>query len=143
MDRTDVERQVVENWKSDAGDLCITKPIPGVIVFTYHGHITAEAVPVIEHSVDQVLEAGLTPDLFIDLEHVTSYDSDYRKAVSAWGARNYRRFGEVRVLVRSKFVAMGIAVSNLTSSGKLRPTTKREEFLSALQGAIQRHASEC
>jgi hypothetical protein len=130
-----------ETWETPRGSLVITQPVPGVMVFTYHGYITVDAVRLIERSVDRVLASGVRPDLFIDLAKLTGYDSEYRKAVSAWGARLYRQFGEVRVFVRSKLVAMGIAVSNLTAGGKLRPTTDRAVFETALADAVARHSS--
>jgi hypothetical protein len=130
-----------ETWETPRGSLVITQPVPGVMVFTYHGYVTVDAVRLIERSVDRVLATGVRPDLFIDLAKLTGYDSEYRKAVSAWGARLYRQFGEVRVFVRSRLVAMGIAVSNLTAGGKLRPTTDRAVFETALADAVARHSS--
>ncbi len=129
-----------ETWESDRGRLVITQPVFGVIVFTYFGHATVPMVTFIEQSVDLVLAKGSKPDLFIDLDAIDGYDSAYRRAISEWGARNYRRFGEVRVLVRSRIVAMGIAVSNLTAANKLQPTTKRQEFQAAIDAAIARHS---
>ena len=130
-----------ETWQAEGGNLVISQPVHGVILFTYRGHVTVDAVPFIERSVDRVLATGVRPDLFIDLDRMDSYDTDYRREVSKWGARMYRRFGEVRVLVRSKLVAMGIAVSNLTAGGKLKPTTKRGDFQRALEEAILRHSA--
>ena len=130
----------VEMWESPRGSLAISHPAPGVILFTYHGYMTAEVVPFIELSVNRVLDAGHRPDLFIDLDDMSGYDSEYRQEVSKWGARYYRRFGEVRFLVRSKLIAMGIAVSNLTSEGRLKPTTRRSEFQAAIDAAIGRHS---
>jgi anti-anti-sigma regulatory factor len=126
-------------WESARGRLVISEPTAGVIVFTYDGHMTADVVPFIEATVDRVLAEGLRPDLFIDLDRLTSYDSAYRKAISSWGARLHRRFGEVRVFVRSRLVAMGIAVSNLTASNKLKPTTSRAQFQAALDESIRQH----
>jgi hypothetical protein len=123
------------------GSLVISRPSVGVVVFTYHGHASVEFVPFIERIVDRELAKGLRPDLFINLEAMTGYDSDYRKAVSVWGAKNYRRFGDVRVLVRSRLLAMGIAVSNLTASGKLKPTTQHADFFAQLEQAITRHSA--
>lgn len=128
-----------DTWKSDVGELVISHPVIGVIVFTYRGHITIDAVPVVERAEERVTALGIRPDLFIDLEKVTGYDSEYREAISKWGARTYHRHGEVRVLVRSILVAMGIAVSNLTAGKKLKPTTKRSEFEVAIAAAVQRH----
>jgi hypothetical protein len=129
-----------ETWESPRGSLVISHPAPGVIVFTYHGYMTAEVVPFIERSVNRVLAAGHRPDLFIDLADMSGYDSAYRQEVSKWGSRHQRRCGEVRFLVRSKLIAMGIAVSNLSAGGRLLPTTRRSEFQSALDAAITRHS---
>ena len=130
-----------ETWESERGRVVISQPVLGVIIFTYAGYATAPMVTFIEESVDRVLAKGTKPDLFIDLDRIEGYDSTYRRAISEWGARNYRRFGEVRVLVRSRIVAMGIAVSNLTAANKLEPTTKRHEFQAAIEAAIARHST--
>jgi len=129
-------------WESARGRLVISEPTAGVIVFTYDGHMTVDVVPFIEATVDRVLAEGVRPDLFIDLDRLTSYDSAYRKAISSWGARLHRRFGEVRVFVRSRLVAMGIAVSNLTASNKLKPTTSRAQFQAALDESIRQHLQQ-
>jgi anti-anti-sigma regulatory factor len=129
-------------WESPRGRLVISEPAAGVIVFTYDGHMTADVVPFIEATVDRVLAEGLRPDLFIDLDRLTSYDSAYRKAISSWGARLHRRFGEVRVFVRSRLVAMGIAVSNLTAANKLKPTTSRAQFQAALDESIRQRRQQ-
>lgn len=134
-------RENVEIWESPRGRLLVSQPVLGVMVFTYRGHMSAPVVPFIERSVDRVLAGGIRPDLFVDLGAMSGYDSDYRKAVSQWGAKNYRRFGEVRFFVRSKLVAMGIAVSNLTAAGKIRPTTDRAQFQAALDAAVSRHSA--
>jgi hypothetical protein len=137
----DESRHRAETWETPRGSLVISQPVMGVMVFTYRGYVTVGAVQLIERSVDRVLATGARPDLFIDLGLLTGYDSEYRKAVSAWGARLYHRFGEVRVFVRSKLVAMGIAVSNLTAGGKLRPTTDRAFFERAMAEAVARHST--
>ncbi|AKV02241.1 hypothetical protein AKJ09_08904 [Labilithrix luteola] len=119
----------------------MSHPGNAVMLFTYDGYATADFVPFIEGAVDRVLATGMRPDVFIDLDRIEGYDSEYRQAVSKWGARTYRRLGEVRFLVRSRIVAMGIAVSNLTAGGQLKPTTKRAEFQAALQSAVARQAA--
>ncbi len=128
-----------ETWHAPKGSLTIEKPVRGVIRFTYHGHMVAAVVPFLEASVAEVLRSGVRPDLFIDLAAMTGYDSEYRKAISEWGARTHPHFGEVRVLVRSKLIAIGIAVSNLTAANKLKPTTDRREFERSLEAAAARH----
>jgi hypothetical protein len=60
----------METWCSPRGSLAIEKPVPGVIRFTYDGYMTADVVPFLESSVKKVLDAGLCPDLFIDLSQM-------------------------------------------------------------------------
>ncbi len=129
-----------DTWESDRGMLVITQPVLGVVVFTYDGYMTADVVPFIEHTFDQVLAQGVCPDMFVDLGQLTGYDSDYRQAVTRWGARVQRHSGEHHFFVRSRLVAMGIAVSNLAAGGKLQATTKRSQFETALARSIARHS---
>lgn len=131
----------VDKWESPRGTLVISQPVRGVIVFTYDGYMVADVVPFIESTVNEVLAAGLRPDLFIDVWNMTGYDSLYRKNVSKWGSSYFKRFGENHFLVRSKLIAMGIAMSNLTSEGRLKSTTRRAEFQARLDEAIARHAA--
>ncbi len=128
-------------WQGDRGKLVISQPVLGVVVFTYEGHITVDVIPFLERTFDRVLALGVRPDMFIDVERMTGYDSDYRQAVTKWGARVQRQCGEHHFFVRSRLVAMGIAVSNLTAGGKLQATTKRHHFDAALARAIARHSA--
>jgi hypothetical protein len=130
-----------DTWDWQRVKLVISQPVLGVVLFTYEGHMTADVIPFIERTFDRVLAQGVRPDLFIDVERMTGYDSDYRQAVSRWGTRIQSRSGEHHFFVRSRLVAMGIAVSNLAAGGKLQPTTKRPEFEAALARAIARHSS--
>lgn len=130
-----------EKWETPRGSLVVSQPVPGVMVFTYDGYMVADVVPFIERTVNDVLATGLRPDLFIDLENMTGYDTKYRQDVSKWGSQYYKRFGESYFLVRSKLIAMGIAMSNLTSGGRLKSTTRRSEYQAALDAAIARHAA--
>jgi hypothetical protein len=130
----------MDTWEWERGKLVVSQPVLGVVVFTYEGHMTADVVPFIERTFDRVLAQGVRPDMFVDVERMTGYDSDYRQAVSRWGARVQRQCGEHHFFVRSRLVAMGIAVSNLAAGGKLQATTKRAEFEAALARCIARHS---
>jgi len=130
-----------EVWETRRGNLLITQPALGVMLFTYRGHMSADVVPFVERSVGRLLAAGVRPDLFVDVEAMTGYDSAYRKAITAWGLRTQRQCGEVHFFVRSRLVAMGIAVSNLAAAGRLRATTHREQFETALGRAVARHSA--
>ena len=135
------QQDKIDKWESPRGTLVISQPVRGVMVFTYDGYMVADVVPFIERKVNDVLAKGVRPDLFIDTWNMTGYDSLYRKEVSKWGSRYYKQFGENHFLVRSKLIAMGIAMSNLTSDGVLKSTTRRTDFQAALAAAIARHTA--
>lgn len=130
-----------ETCESPRGRLTISHPVPHVILFTYWGYLTADFVPFVEASFDRVLAAGIRPDIFVDLGRVTGYESEYRRGISQWGARNYRHFGQARFLVQSRIMAMGVTVSNLSAGGIIKATPKRSDFEAALQPALRRCAS--
>jgi hypothetical protein len=127
-----------KTWESVRGRLAISRPAPHVILAIYEGHLTVDMVPFFEASVAPALETGIRQHLFIDLEHISGYDSEYRRAITKWGVRTQRYFEQTRFLVRSRIVAIGVAVSNLSSGGFLEATTKRSEFEAALQTAMRR-----
>jgi hypothetical protein len=118
----------------------ISYPAPAVLLFTYQGYMTADVVPFIDQTVARVLATGARPDLFVDLGRLDGYDSDYRRSITRWGAANIRYFGDYWFFVRSRLVAIGVAVSNITAGGRLQVTTKRAEFDAAMSAAVRRQS---
>jgi hypothetical protein len=110
------------------------------MLFTYQGYMTADVVPFVEQAVARVLATGARPDLFVDLGRLDGYDSDYRRSITRWGSKNLRYFGEYWFFVRSRLVAIGVAVSNITVGGRLKATTKRAEFDAAMSAAVHRQS---
>jgi hypothetical protein len=108
------------------------------MLFSYQGYMTADVVPFVEQVVARVLATGAHPDLFVDLGRLDGYDSDYRRSITRWGVRNRRHFGDYWFFVRSRLVAIGVAVSNLAAGGTLKATTKRAEFDAAIRAAVRR-----
>src|SRR5436190_710468 len=127
MTQTDKPATEPEVLQMEKGTLTITYPAHGVILFSYKGHINASAVPFIEKAVDRVLETGVKPDIFVDAADMSGYDSDYRVGVTKWGEKIRKRVGIFLLLVRSKFVAMGVTVSNMMLGGFMTATTKRAD----------------
>jgi hypothetical protein len=125
-------------WRSDRGSLVIRYPARHVLVFKYEGHIGEAVVPFVATAVDRVLASGITPDIFVDLEHMSGYDSAYRIAITKWGSRVRKQLGQFMLLTRSRLVAMGVAVSNLAVGGSLSATTKRTEFDAAIAISVRR-----
>jgi hypothetical protein len=77
----------------------------------------------------------------VNLEQITGYDSEYRRAITRWGSRTEPSVEQVRFLLRSRIVAMGVTVSNLSARGIFKATAKRSEFEEALETAVRRTGS--
>jgi hypothetical protein len=105
------------------------------MLFTYRGHLTADVVPFIDATVDRVLRAGIRPHFFVDLEHVSGYDTEYRRAMGPWARRVELDVEGWFFLVRSRIVAMGVTISTLHARAPIKATTKRSEFEAAMQAA--------
>jgi hypothetical protein len=127
-----------EVWRDDRGKLTIRYPASHVMIFKYEGHFGETVVPFVEASVNRVLAAGVVPDIYVDLEHMTGYDSAYRIAITKWGNTVRDRCGKWMMLTRSRLVAMGVAVSNMATGGTLEATTKRTEFDVEVAASIRR-----
>jgi hypothetical protein len=110
------------------------------MLFTYGGHLTADVVPFVDASVHRVVEAGIRPIFFVDLEQVSGYDSEYRQGISRWAHRVEAGVEGWFFLVRSRIVAMGVRIGSLRSRAAVKATAKRSEFEAAMQTALRRSA---
>jgi hypothetical protein len=129
-----------ETWESAHERLTITYPARGVMLFIYGGHLTADGVPFVDASVDRVLKAGIRPHLFVDLEQIRGYDTEYRHAIGRWARRVEDDVEGWFFLVRSRIVAMGVTLSTLRARAPIKATAKRPEFEAAMQAAARRGA---
>jgi hypothetical protein len=129
-------------WQSPRGSLVISYPGGAVMVFTYHGYMTADVVPFVDACSDRMLATGATPDFYVDLEDLAAFDSEYRRQITKWGERAYRSVGEAVFLVRSRIIAISVAVSNLAVGGKIKAVTKRADFEAAVDAAVRRHTGQ-
>lgn len=124
-----------ETWESARERLTISYPARSVMLFLYGGHLTADGVPFVDASVDRVLKAGIRPHLFVDLEQVSGYDTEYRHAIGRWARRVETDVEGWFFLVRSRIVAMGVTLSTLHARAPIKATAKRSEFETAMQTA--------
>ena len=74
--------------------------------------------------------------MFVDVELMTSYDTDLRTEVTAALARERKRIGCLHILVRSKIVAMGVSVANLALGGIMTIHGSAHPFQNALQAGL-------
>jgi hypothetical protein len=83
--------------------------------------------------VDTLVSARESIVVFNDLDGLTSYDPAYRATFDAWGVKTKDQVPTVHILVRSKLVAMAIAVFALFEGGRVRPYSRRSEWEKVLR----------
>jgi hypothetical protein len=130
-------RPGVKKLQARRGELWIWREAPRVFVFKYTGHLTVEMVPFVRETVGTLPPAGGGKvDMFVDLMDVSGYDTDYRVAITEWGKDTTPHVGTFALLLRSKLIAMGVAVSNLAVGGVMRPYTDPKAFDDALKKSV-------
>ena len=123
------------------GSLEIWQPAPGVVFQRCKGHATVGFSETITQRLDVLLSKGIRPVVFDDWEGLTSYDSGARIHLTAWTAENASKLRGIHMLFRSKLVAMGVTVANLTLKGGMATYASRPEFESVLAAALARARS--
>lgn len=129
--------------QTERGELAIWLVAPSVLVFDYRGHSDATFMPFIEDVWSRTLERAPGPlRVFVDTEHQTGFDHGFRTGIARWGQRIVARTDTYCLLVKSRWIAMGVALVRVTLGKPARHvevTTSRDRFHSRLEAAIQRH----
>ncbi len=117
------------------GVATMSRPARGVVLVRYEGMAHAHFVPRITAEVDTVIaeDGGLL--LFVDAEHMSSYDSGYRVGWTEWLRRNRSHVELVHILFTSSLVRMGINIVNPLVGGYLVAHSSRAQFYGALEQA--------
>lgn len=125
-----------ERWSTPRGELVVWQPQQSVVVFQVSGHISQPIAKPVMERVQQLLDAGLHPTVFDDLERAVSYDGVVRLEVTRFAVRTAPRVAATHVLVRSKLIAMTVAVANLALRQHLTVHSARNGFDAALDRAL-------
>lgn len=132
--------------RSDRGQLRMWLAAPSVLLFKYKGHSDAGYLPFIEQVYNDTLDAlpGRTY-IFVDCEDQTGYDPEFRRGIIEWSKRVVPRTHTYVLFVRSRLVAVGVAVARVLVGGVARHAevvTEREAFRAKLEVAVQRSLSD-
>lgn len=128
--------------RGDRGELRMSLPAPTVLLMEYKGYSDEAFIPFIENVWDETF--GKTDDsvqIFADTEHQTGYAHGFRTGLMAWSKRMVGRTDEYCLLVKSRWVAMGIAIVRSTvglPAAHAEVTSNRDVFRSKLDAALQR-----
>lgn len=129
-------------YRTDRGWLRIRLAAPTVMVFEYHGHSDVSYAEFYERVIDDVFGDRDGLHFFIDCEAQTGFDRAFRKRIAECARKHEPRTKTYFILVRSRVVALGVALVSLMVGGKTKVVSTRAEFEAQLKAAIRRSLEE-
>lgn len=132
--------------RTDRGELRLSVPAPTVFVFEYQGFTDESFMRFVEETWDREFgDAGEgTVQVFADTAGQTGYTAGFRTGMMEWSKRMVDRTNEYVLLVKSRWVAMGIAIVRSTiglPAPHVEVTTDGGVFRKKLDAAVQRSLS--
>lgn len=118
------------------GSVYLSEPGPGVFLVRCTGHITAEVANAMLAYRRKATLAGRPMHIFDDTWEATGYDSEVRFILTNWGKAHSHLVKSHQLLLRSKLIAMAVAVANIPLRSRIVPMASREEFYAKLQAVI-------
>jgi hypothetical protein len=126
---------------SDRGELRMWLAAPTVLVFKYRGYSDAGYLPFIEMVYARTLAHASGPTaIFADCELQTGYDSEFRRGLVAWSKSIVPLPATYCLFVKSRLVAMGIAVARLAvgrDAQHAEVVSNREAYRAKLEAAVR------
>ena len=132
--------------RSKRGELAIWLAAPTVLVFKYRGYSDAAYLPFIAMVYDRTLAnlRGRTA-IFVDCELQTGYDSEFRRGLVDWLKRMLSLPSIYCLFVKSRLVAMGIALARLAMGGTahhVEVVTTRDAYRAMLEAAVRQSLAD-
>jgi len=128
--------------ETERGDLRMWLVSPTTLMMLYHGYSDAGFIDFIEDVWMRTLESTPgTLQIFADTEQQTGFAPGFRNGMVRWNKRIVARTDTYCLLVKSRWVAMGIALVRATLGMPARHaevTTSREVFHSRLEATVRR-----
>lgn len=124
-------------WRTARGSLGLWRPFPSLLITALRDHGDAEFVAPMMAAYESLPQGSI--HLFIDAEHVTSYDSSFRTELTARVAGDRQRIASFHILVKSRLVSMGVSVANLALGGIISTTADRRQFTVKLDSFLFDH----
>jgi len=119
---------------------------PTVLIFKYKGYSDGGYIPFIEDVYSRTLGSAQGPThVFVDCEDQTGYDPVFRRGITEWSKRVIPRSDSYCLLVKSRLVAMGIAVARVLVGAvaqRAEVVTDPDAFRSKLEHAVRRSLAE-
>jgi hypothetical protein len=128
--------------RSVRGELRMRLPAPTVLVMEYEGYSDDSFVTFIESVWDATFaRTSGAVQIFADTENQTGYTSGFRVGLMKWSKRMVSRTDTYCLLVKSRLVAMGIAIVKTAvglPASHAEITTNRNVFCTKLDAAVGR-----
>ncbi|HZU82707.1 MAG TPA: hypothetical protein VE987_07315 [Polyangiaceae bacterium] len=120
-------------------------PAPTVLLMEYEGYSDEAFVDFIESVWEATFaRSSCAVQVFADTERQTGYASGFRVRLMEWSKPMLSRTDTYCLLVKSRWVAMGIAIVRATvglPAAHAEVTTSRDVFLAKLDAAVRRSTS--
>ena len=128
--------------RTDRGELRLSVPAPTVFLFDYRGYTDDGFMQFVERVWDdQFGKADFPVQVFADTAGQTGYTTGFRTGMMKWTKKMIGQTNEYVLLVKSRWVAMGIAMVRSTvglPSWHVEVSTKREVFQAKLDSAVRK-----
>jgi hypothetical protein len=106
-------------------------PAPNVVYTVFDGYVDGELCAKMLDDLGRLCAPLPRVVLFTDAELLVGYTPEVRPLASEWMKSLGSKLVNDHILVRSKVVAMGVAVANLAVGGILRAYSSRSDFNAA------------
>jgi hypothetical protein len=128
--------------RGERGELRMSLPAPTVLLMEYKGYSDEGFVPFIEDVWERTFaKTDNAVQIFADTERQTGYAHGFRTGLMVWSKRMVHRTDVYCLLVKSRWIAMGIAIVRSTvglPAAHAEVTSNREVFRSKLDAAVRR-----
>lgn len=128
--------------RTERGELRLSVPAPTIFLLEYRGFTDGNFMRFVEKVWDEEFgKADFPVQVFADTEGQTGYSTGFRTGMMKWTKKMIGQTNEYVLLVKSRWVAMGIAMVRSTvglPSWHVEVSTKRDVFQSKLDAAVRR-----
>jgi hypothetical protein len=128
--------------RTERGELRLSVPAPTVFLFEYRGFTDDDFMQFVEKTWDEQFgKADFPVQVFADTAGQTGYTTGFRTRMMTWTRKMIGQTNEYVLLVKSRWVAMGIAMVRSTvglPSWHVEVSTKRDVFQSKLDTAVRK-----
>lgn len=126
----------VTTLTTSTGAVFLSEPAPCVFLIRVTGYITTEVATAMLAYRRKTTLAGKSMHIFDDTWEATGYESDVRVVLTEWGRRHEAQVLSHQLLLRSKLIAMAVAVANIPLRSKILPMSSREAFYAKLRTVV-------